>query len=61
METVYAEIATEPTKLTFESDPRMVVKATALLLKRILSDNVYTVMFVNVLCFHGSLCFLRIL
>jgi len=43
METVYSEITIEPTKLTVESDPRMIVKATALLLKRMLSDNVYTV------------------
>ena len=47
METVYSEITTEPTKLTVESDPRMIVKATALLLKRMLSDNVYTVISSN--------------
>ena len=47
METVYSEITIEPTKLTVESDPRMIVKATALLLKRMLSDNVYTVISSN--------------
>ena len=43
MESVYSEITTDPGKLSFESDPKAIVKATALLLKKVLPDNVFTV------------------
>ena len=43
METVYSELTTDPSKLTFESEPKAIARATALLLNRILSDNVFTV------------------
>ena len=43
METVLTEIAAETPKLLHESEAKAVVKATSMLLKRMLTENVFTV------------------
>ena len=43
LEKVMGEISVDDGKLTFESEPKAIVRATTLLLKKMLQDNVVTV------------------